>query len=313
MITGNHERAEFSENGNEPLALRSAKASPVKTALILCVIAAVGYGFGAVMQALGARRADALGQKGIAAIVKQPIFLLGLIADLASWTVSRFALHTLPLFAVQTILAGSLAVTVLLARLILGSELRGPDRLAIASTMVGLFIVGVSAGDQPTKEITHVLKVGILIGIPALIALGAIALKLNKPMVLAVLSGAAFTGSAMAARAVHFDDESISGLLSEPLLWAVVIYAVLALALHATALMRGAVGAVTAAMWATEVLVASIIGAVALGDHMRPGWTIPAILGIAITLAATLVLARSPAQELEHRTATAHPSARTAD
>lgn len=283
----------------------------MKTALVLCVVAAVGYGFGAVMQALGARRADALGQTGLSAIAKQPVFLFGLLADFGSWTISRFALHTLPLFAVQTILAGSLAITVLLARLVLGSELRGPDRLAIAATMIGLFIVGISAGNEPTKPITHVLKVGILIGIPALIALGVVALKLNKSVVLAVLSGAAFTGSAMAARAVHFDDESLSGLLSEPLLWAVVIYAVLALALHATALMRGAVGAVTAAMWSTEVLVASIIGAAALDDHMRPGWTIPAILGIAITLGATYVLARSPAQELDHRkvSSKAHPSA----
>ena len=58
-------------------------------------------------------------------------------------------------------------------------------------------------------------------------------------------------------------------------------------------------------------IVATVIGAALLGDHMRPGWTIPAIIGIAITLGATVVLARSPAQELEHRTITAntHPSA----
>jgi len=81
----------------------------------------------------------------------------------------------------------------------------------------------------------------------------------------------------------------------------VLIYAVLALGMHAVALIRGHVGPVTAAMWATEVLVATIVGAAALGDHMRPGWTIPAILGITMTLLATVVLARSPAQELDHR------------
>ena len=278
----------------------------MKTALLLCIIAAIGYGVGAVLQALGARRADALGHTSLLQIARQPLFLIGMLIDFASWMISRFALHTLPLFAVQTILAGSLAVTVLLARLVLGSELRGPDRLAIVATMVGLFLVGISAGAEPTKEITHVLKVFILAGIPALIALGAIALRLRRSVVLAVLAGAAFTGSALAARSVHIRDESISGILSEPLLWAVLIYAVLALGLHATALMRGAVGAVTAAMWATEVLVAAVIGALALDDHIRPGWTIPAILGIALTLGATVVLARSPAQELEHRTVPAH-------
>ncbi|MCX6541918.1 MAG: hypothetical protein F2735_05600 [Actinobacteria bacterium] len=292
--------------------MRRAIGRYVKTALLLCLVAAFGYGAGAVMQALGARRADAAGQHGLAAILKQPVFLLGILVDLASWLTSRFALHTLPLFAVQTILAGSLAVTVLLARLVLNTDLRGPDRLAILATLVGLILVGISAGGEPTREITHWLKICILLGIPALIALGVVALELKKSIVLSVLSGAAFTGSALAARSVHFKDESISGLASEPLLWAVLVYAVLALGLHASALMRGRVGAVTAAMWSTEVLVASIIGAVALGDHVRHGWGIPAIVGIAITLAATLELARSPAQELDPLANSAHnhPAAR---
>ena len=273
----------------------------MKTALALCLIAALGYGVGAVLQALGARRAGAACSTGVLAMARQPVFLLGLLADLVSWVISRFALHTLPLFAVQTILAGSLAVTVLLAGVVLGAELRRPDRYAIIATMAGLVIVGISAGEEEAKDITHLLKIGILLGIPAVIALGLFAMKLGKSVVLAVLAGAAFTGSALAARAVHIKDESITGTLTEPLMWAVLVYAVLALGLHAVALMRGSVGPVTAAMWATEVLVAAVIGAIALGDHMRPGWTIPAIIGISLTLAATIVLARSPAQELEHR------------
>ena len=283
----------------------------MKLALVFCLIAAVGYGVGAVLQALGARRAAAKGAVGLIAMGKQPVFLLGLLTDLGSWLISRFALHTLPLFAVQTILAGSLAITVLLARVVLGAELRRPDRLAIVATMAGLVIVGVSASEDTAKGVGHALKVGIVLGIPTVALLGLFAIKLNKSVVLAVLSGAAFTGSALAARAVHIRDESLVGILDAPLLWAVLIYAVLALALHATALMQGSIGPVTAAMWATEVLVATIVGAIALGDHMRPGWTIPAIIGIGLTLVATLVLARSPAQELEHRAIppATHPSA----
>jgi drug/metabolite transporter (DMT)-like permease len=273
----------------------------MKTALAFCLIAAVGYGVGAVLQALGARHASDAGKHGVAAMVRQPMFLLGLLADLASWVISRFALHTLPLFAVQTILAGSLAITVLLANVVLGTQLRRPDQFAIAATMLGLVIVGVSAGEDEARGISHLLKVCILLGIPATIIVGVILLKMSKSVMLAILAGGAFTGSALAARAVHIRDESVSGILSEPLLWAVLVYAVLALGLHAVALMRGSVGPVTAAMWATEVLVATVIGALALGDHMRDGWQIPASLGIAMTLTATVILARSPAQELDHR------------
>ena len=276
----------------------------MKTALLLCVIAAVGYGVGAVLQAVGARQAAAKGcsgSDGLVTMVIQPIFLLGLLVDFASWLISRFALHTLPLFAVQTILAGSLAVTVLLARVVLGTQLRRADQWAIAATMLGLVLVGVSAGADEAKEVSHLLKVVILLGIPATVIVGLALIKLSKSIMLAILAGGAFTASALSARAVHFKDESISGILSEPLLWSVLIYALLALGLHAAALQRGQVGPVTAAMWATEVVVATVVGAAALGDHMREGWQIPAIVGIGLTLGATVVLARAPGQDLDHR------------
>jgi drug/metabolite transporter (DMT)-like permease len=273
----------------------------MKTALVLCLIAAFGYGVGAVLQALGARHAAAGEDVGIKAMVRQPMFLLGLLADFGSWVISRFALHTLPLFAVQTILAGSLAVTVVLAGIVLGAELRRPDRWAILATVVGLIIVGISAGSDEARDVTHLLKLCILAGIPLIVVAAFFAIKMNKAVILAVLAGVAFTSSALSARTIRVRGESIGEIFTEPMLWAMLMYAVIALAIHAGALMRGEVGPVTAAMWATEVLVAVIIGAVALDDHMRPGWTLPATLGIAMTLVATVVLARSPAQDLEHR------------
>jgi len=276
----------------------------MKTALLLCVIAAVGYGVGAVLQAVGARQAAAKGgtnSEGFVTMVTQPIFLFGLLVDFASWVISRFALHTLPLFAVQTILAGSLAVTVLLARIVLGTQLRRADQWAIGATILGLVLVGVSAGESEAKELSHLLKVIILLGIPATLLVGLALIRLSKSILLAVLAGGAFTASALSARAVHIKDQSFTGILSEPLLWAVLIYAILALGLHAAALQRGQVGPVTAAMWATEVLVATVVGAIALGDHMRDNWQIPALLGVALTLGATIVLARAPGQDLDHR------------
>jgi hypothetical protein len=278
----------------------------MKIALVLCIIAALGYGIGAVLQALGARRAAVGEHIGIKAMVKQPMFLLGLVADFGSWVISRFALHTLPLFAVQTILAGSLAVTVLLAGIILGAELRRPDRWAIGATVAGLVIVGVSAGSDEAKDVTHLLKLCILAGIPMIVIAAFFALKMNKAIILAVLAGVAFTSSALAARTIKIKGESFTEIFTEPMLWAMLIYAVVALGIHAAALMRGEVGPVTAAMWATEVLVAVVVGAVALDDHMRPGWALPATFGIAMTLAATVVLARSPAQDLEHRVLPLH-------
>lgn len=285
----------------------------MKRALALCLIAAVGYGLAAVLQAQGARHAGAKGRTGLVRTAKQPLFLCGVVLDVFSWVISRFALHTLPLFAVQTILAGSLAITVLLARVMLKSELRRTDQVAVALTIAGLIIVGISAGEDTAHGLTRGLRVGVLLGVPAVALVGLATIKLAKPIALSVLAGAAFTGSALAARTVSVADISVNGVLTEPLLWAVLLYAVMALVFHAVALMQGTVGAVTSAMWATEVVVATVIGALLLDDHMRPGWQIPAIIGIGMTLVATVILARSPAQDLEHRALVTHPQLEVED
>ena len=273
----------------------------MKRALLLCLIAAVGYGFGAVFQARGARMASNQGRSGVLKTTTQPLFLVGIFLDICSWVISRFALHTLPLFAVQTILAGSLAITVVLARIMLGTELRRSDRTAVGLTMIGLVLVGISAGEDTAKGLSQSLRLGVLLGVPTIAVAGLALIRLGRSIPLALLAGASFTGSAMAARTVSFKYIKVHGILTTPLVWAVVLYAAMALGLHAVALMKGSVGPVTAAMWATEVLVATIVGAALLDDHMRPGWQIPAIVGIALTVIATVILARSPAQELEQR------------
>ena len=71
-------------------------------------------------------------------VLTHPLTLCGLALDTVGWVASRFALHTLPVFAVQTMLAGSLAVTVLAARVAFGTRLRRETQAAIVLAMVGL-------------------------------------------------------------------------------------------------------------------------------------------------------------------------------
>lgn len=85
-----------------PVAVSGAAAG-----LLAAVLASIGYGLASVLQAVGARRAAASG----AGTAVQPAHLGGLALDGASWLVSLLALRVLPLFAVQAVLAGSLAVT----------------------------------------------------------------------------------------------------------------------------------------------------------------------------------------------------------
>lgn len=287
------------ENWGVHVLQPAAHRHHAKTALVLCVVAAFGYGFGAVLQAVGVRRAKAKKGAGLIALLGQPAFLGGLLADFGSWAISRFALQSLPLFAVQTILAGSLAVTVVLARIMLGAQLSTLHKSAVVAAVAGLVLVGFSAHEQQVHSRGHLVTVCILMGVPVLLVVSLCAMKLRKSVLLAVLAGVAFTGSALAARTVNIRKASVTAIISQPLLWAVVLYAAIALVLHALALTHSEVSAVTAAMWSTEVIAAAIIGFVALGDSVEPDLRLPATAGIAITLLATVVLARGPGQDME--------------
>ena len=125
-------------------------------AAIMLVIAVGAYGAGAVAQAVGARQAEAHpdGSRGLFAILSHPASLLGLVFDLVAWVLSRLALHTLPLFTVNTVLAGSLAVTVLLSHRFLETALHRRELWAIGATVLGLVLVGLAADSSVASRDT---------------------------------------------------------------------------------------------------------------------------------------------------------------
>jgi hypothetical protein len=53
---------------------------------------------------------------------------------------------------------------------------------------------------------------------------------------------------------------------------------------------------VAAVLWVVEVLVPGAVGVLALGDGVRPGWQIGAVIAVVVAVAGCAVLATSPAQ-----------------
>jgi drug/metabolite transporter (DMT)-like permease len=265
----------------------------MNTAALACVMAAVSYGAGAVLQSFGARQSEASGFGGLVSMMRQRWYLCGLACDLMAWLLTTYAVKHLPLFAVHSTLAGSVAVTVVLARLFLRAPLRRIDGAAVAMVLVGLVLVGVAAeaaaegGGGSTAR--TVLALGLL---PAgLVAVSAA--RSNQPIFAAMIAGLLFSSGAAAVRTLDLAHGPL-GLLAQPTAWAVPTYLGTGLFVHARALQTGSVGAVTAALWATEVVVASITGYLLFDDRVRPG-TLPwAILGMAVALGATAHLARVP-------------------
>jgi drug/metabolite transporter (DMT)-like permease len=263
--------------------------------LLICVAAAFGYGAASVLQAAGVRASSARG-RGVIGAALQPLYVVGLGFDLAAWLLSLVALRRLPVFVVQAVLAGSLAITVLLAAVTIGTSLRREDWVPIGAVIAALAVIGASGGATHATAPSHPVELGLLAGAFVVVVAVAVACRWGSPIVVAVVAGLAFGGGALAARALP-TAAHLSGYLHEPLAWAVIGYGVAGMYAYAFALERGDVGVVTAMLWVPELVVPGIIGVVFLDDQIRSGWLLPAVVATVVAVVATVALSRTAADQ----------------
>lgn len=248
--------------------------------------AAVLYATGSVLQAAKARG------RSTAALVRSPLYLVGLGCDGLAWLLSLIALRGLPVFAVQALLAGSLALTVLLARLFLRVSLGRRDVAAVVVMAAALSLIGTASPGQSPAGASPAVVVG-LTAAAALCLLAVGVLRRAPSAAQAVLAGLAFSVAALAARAVESTGQ-LWLLATRPLAWAVLVSGVAGTLAYAGALQRGSVGPATALMWAVEVVVPAALGILVLGDAVRHGWLPVAAVCVAAVACTAVVLATSP-------------------
>ncbi len=258
-------------------------------ALLAALVGTLGYGAGSVLQAAGASRASG------PSVVLQPLYVVGLCCDGIAWIASLVALQGLPLFAVQALLAGSLAVTVVLARIFLAARLSGRDSLAIGAVAVSLVIVAASAGAESASVPPSWFGPVLFASLAGIAVALLVFYRSGRPMVLAVVAGMAFSGAALGARAL-VGGNSPWQVIDQPMAWSIAGFGVIGVMAYARALERGAVGPVTAVLWVIEVVLPGVVGVLLLGDGVRPGWAPGAVLALLAGLAGCVVLAMSPAQ-----------------
>ncbi len=269
------------------------------TSLLAAVVAAVLYGVGSVLQAVGAGRASGL------SVVRHPAYVAGLGCDGVAWLLSLVALRHLPLFAVQAVLAGSLVVTVLLAVPVLGTATRRRDWVAVGWLVLALGVVGGAAGTQPAVAAPEWFGPVAAATSALLVVVLMLAYRRGGSVVLALLAGTSFGGAAVCARAVHGAAEW-QQVLGEPLAWCVAVLGVAGALGYARALERGAVGPATAVLWAVEVVLPAVVGVAVLGDGARPGWGWVAFVAVVVAVVASAAL--SVGEGLDSARAAAAPT-----
>lgn len=256
--------------------------------LLAAIGASIGYGVATIMQAVGTRRAHGMAAFG------NPLVLGGLALDGACFLLSLLAFARLPLFVVETVIAASLVVVVLLARPVLHVPLRGIDLAAVVGVVVALVVLARASGDQPPVLARGTFLVVTLIGAGLLVVVLAAAYAKGPAWLLALVSALGYAGVAIGARGARTDGPLLHVVL-QPMALVVVGCGVIAVVAYVRALERGSVGLAAATVSVVEVLVPGLVGAAFLGDSVRTGWLPGVVLAVLVALAGCVVLAHSPA------------------
>jgi len=134
--------------------------------LVAAVFAALCYGVAAVMQAIAARSASHRPAPGdehgsahagvdpglLVRMLHQWRFVASLGLDTLGFLAQLVALHRLPLFAVQAIIAANLAVTAVCATWLIGAVLSWREWLAVGGVVTGVGLLGSSAGPEGATQ-----------------------------------------------------------------------------------------------------------------------------------------------------------------
>jgi drug/metabolite transporter (DMT)-like permease len=219
---------------------------------------------------------------------------VAIFIDLLGWLCSVVALRSLPVFAVQAVAGGSIAVTALVSARLTDTPIDRATRIAVGACLAGLVLVAASAGgDQP--EVSSRLVDIVLIAAVLVLAVAVLVLRqYPRAWPLALIAGMGFGGTSLAVRAAHIESFSPSALLAQPAIYLVAGFWAVGIIAYSGAVGRGDIGPVTAVFIVTEVVLPGLVGIVLLGDPVRPGWGWPFALGLAVAVGGVVALARRP-------------------
>ena len=270
------------------------------------LVAALCYGVAAVMQAMAVRAASRrtadsanksrLGTVDPGLVVRmlhQWPFIASLGLDLIGFVAQLVALRQLPLFAAQAIIASNLAVTAVFAAWLLHLELAWREWLAVGGVILGVAMLGSSAGPHAVTGVSPQFKLALIVAVAGIAVAGIAASRLPRAArtpVLGAIAGLGYGVLAVAARVLP--GFSPHELIRDPAAYALAAAGIVSFMLYATALEAGSVTVATAAVVLAETVPPAVVGVMFLGDHTRPGLGGVAVLGFSLAIVCAVALAR---------------------
>ncbi|MDP9497572.1 MAG: hypothetical protein M3P46_07900 [Actinomycetota bacterium] len=257
--------------------------------------AAVAFGAAAVLQSIaGARSPHVPGvdPRLLLRLARDRAFIAALLLNGLGFLLHVTALHTLPLFLVQAVIASSVAVAALLSVPVSGVPLTVPRRTALVAVVLGLGLLAPTAEEGEAQRASTAV-VGLLLAAVVAIAAGAVlAARLHgtpEAVLLGLLAGTGFGLVAVCGRLLPGLD--VGTVLTQPVTVVAVLAGLVAYLLYSVALQQGTATVVTAALVVPQTALPALLGML-LGDRVRPGLGVLAAFGFVVALAGTLALAR---------------------
>jgi drug/metabolite transporter (DMT)-like permease len=286
----------------------------VLVSLVAAVASAFCYGIAAVMQAIAVRHASrrtaakaAEAGEGVdpgllVRMLRQWLFLASIGIDLLGFIAQLVALRRLPIFAVQAIMASNLAVTAVFAAWIIRMRLSVREWLAVAGVVVGVGLLGLSAGAQGAARVGAAFQLGLIIAVVGVGVAGFAVARLSDPVrtpALGAIAGLGYAVLAVCARILP--GFGAYQLIRSPATYTLAAAGIVSFLLYATALEGGSVTIATSGVVLAETLPPALVGVIFLGDSTRPGLAPLAGLGFLLAVACAVALARfGEAGEREH-------------
>jgi len=278
--------------------MSAMSAMPVGS--LASALAALGgsvcFGAGTVLQAIGARRAapaEAIDLGLLRGVLRSVPYLAGLGLDGLGFLLALAAMRTLPVFAVEALLASYVAVVAALSTCLLGARLRRREWWALAAMVLGLILLAFSSPAQPHPTAALAARWALL---TTVLVLAGFAVVVGRRRSAAAAPVAAFLGGVVwgvIPIAIRILPEPVlSGLMTDPAAYAIPVAGGLGLLLYTVALQRTSVTTATAMAILGETLIPAAAGVLLLGDRPRPTTAALAVAGFLLSVTGALVLAR---------------------
>jgi drug/metabolite transporter (DMT)-like permease len=259
--------------------------------LLWVALGALLFGAGTLVQAyaLGTRR---LAGTPVLRAARDPLFLLGGLAEGGGALAHVVALQSVPMAVAQASVCGSLAVTALGARLVLGTRIGTRGVVAVGVLSAALVALAAVSGESGALTDTGPATVALATA-TAVLALGVTGLPTLPPRcrsgVAAVLSGLGFAACSIATRLL--DTTTALGLLTDPALLVLAAAGALGALTWTVALRHGSATTVTAVVVVCEVVPPSLLGPW-LGDTAGTAFAVLAPVALLAASVAAVTLAR---------------------